>query len=285
MIKALIRRLNGNPFTRELIMIPIIFVRDMMWASRNRSFIRDGQQGLKQFKDIHRGKRCFIIGNGPSLSPDDLEKIRGEYSFAANRIYDIYPKTEWGPTYYGVQDFYVLREITKEIEDAEDRAEARFIVSNRPEYMCETMKQDPKNHFFYLGSCLSENRPIKFAADFSKTVGNGWTITYALIQLAVYMGFSEIYLMGVDHSYEKFIDEKGNFDVRLHMASHFEGARPYRNLRVNNVPHKRGPLYVSTKAYEKAEAYSRSHGVQIYNCTRGGCLETFERKCLENVLQ
>ena len=283
-IRKIIRALNRNEFTREYLMIPIIFIRDKSIDLKNYSFIKKGSLGLREFKNIHKGERCFIVGNGPSLTASDMDLIKNEISFGANRIYDLYPKTQWRPTYYGVQDFFVLDEISKEIELEETASKVRFIVSNRPNYVCEKMKKNPRNRFFYLGTCLSEKKEIKFATDFSKTVGNGRTITYALIQLAVYMGFNEIYLLGIDHNYGNYFDQKGNINTKTHAQNHFAGAKEYKKLKANNVDYKRGFLYVPTRAYEKAEKFSRKQGIRIYNVTRGGKLEAFERLKLEDVL-
>ena len=59
---------------------------------------------LKKYKNIHKGQRCFIIGTGPSLSVEDLEKLKGEITFGSNRIFEIYSQTDWRPTYYMNQD-------------------------------------------------------------------------------------------------------------------------------------------------------------------------------------
>lgn len=40
----------------------------------------------------------------------------------------------------------------------------------------------------------------------------------------------------------------------------------------------------SNLVYEFAEQYSRTHSFRIYNATRGGYLEIFERKNLDDVL-
>ena len=37
------------------------------------------RKALRSLKNIHSGKRCFIIGNGPSLTPGDLDLIKNEY--------------------------------------------------------------------------------------------------------------------------------------------------------------------------------------------------------------
>ena len=56
---------------------------------------------MKELKDTKIGKRCFIIGNGPSLKAEDLSKLykNNEITFAFNRIYHIFDQTKWRPTY------------------------------------------------------------------------------------------------------------------------------------------------------------------------------------------
>ena len=67
---------------------------------------------LKKYKDIHKGKRCFIIGNGPSLQMSDLEILykNKEICFGVNRIFLGFNDTEWRPDYYVVFVFclYIL---------------------------------------------------------------------------------------------------------------------------------------------------------------------------------
>ena len=47
---------------------------------------------IKVFKNKHDGQRCFIIGNGPSLTAEDLNLLKNEVTFAANRIYNFVKK-------------------------------------------------------------------------------------------------------------------------------------------------------------------------------------------------
>ena len=58
---------------------------------------RMGKNGsyMRSLKDSHIGERCFIIGNGPSLKLSDLEALKGEFCFGMNRIYELFPKTDW----------------------------------------------------------------------------------------------------------------------------------------------------------------------------------------------
>jgi len=59
---------------------------------------------LKRFKDIHKGEECFIVGTGPSLTKDDIELIRGKYSFGVNTLYKIYDQIDWRADYYCIID-------------------------------------------------------------------------------------------------------------------------------------------------------------------------------------
>ena len=61
---------------------------------------------LESLHNIHKGKRGFIICNGPSLKSEDLDKIysNNEISIASNKIDKIFTQTKWRPTYYTVMD-------------------------------------------------------------------------------------------------------------------------------------------------------------------------------------
>lgn len=89
----------------------------------------------------------------------------------------------------------------------------------------------------------------------------GYTVTYANIQLAVFMGFSEIYLLGVDHNYNTSNNAESN----------------YSNLINNTTLYNPPRTDKSTLAYRKARKVCDEMGVKIFNATRGGCLEEFER--------
>ena len=54
---------------------------------------RESIKHLSELKNIHKGKRAFIIGNGPSLKQTDLSKLKTEITFGMNRIYLAFP--EW----------------------------------------------------------------------------------------------------------------------------------------------------------------------------------------------
>ena len=63
----------------------------------------------------YKGQRCFIVGNGPSLNLEDLNKLKNEKTFAFNRIYYIFDKTEWRPSFYITEDIKIISNSLDEI--------------------------------------------------------------------------------------------------------------------------------------------------------------------------
>ena len=119
---------------------------------------------------------------------------------------------------------------------------------------------------------LFPQHPIGFSKDISKVVYSGQTVTYSMIQFAAYMGFKEIYLIGVDCNYSSnnsVITQDSYFDPRL-----FNSQRSYAAPEVDT----------NLLAYARAKEVCDREGIKIYNATRGGKLEIFERADLDKVL-
>ncbi|SDB09823.1 6-hydroxymethylpterin diphosphokinase MptE-like protein [Butyrivibrio sp. INlla16] len=223
---------------------------------------------IKRFKNIHDGERCFIIGNGPSLTPEDLQKIKNEYSFAANKIYNIYSKTSWRPTYYVCMD---SMSIVEEIGDEIDKVSADYMFIN-----WQQRGNIPRDEKIILCNAnpryvvnFWDDKKVTFSEDCSCFIDNARTVTYTSIQLAVYMGFKEIYLLGVDANYPFYRDGKGRKHTTGVTKSHFE-----------NGGYKRIDYLVketNDTGYKVAREYCEKNGIKIFNATRGGKLEIFTR--------
>jgi hypothetical protein len=110
-----------------------------------------------------------------------------------------------------------------------------------------------------------------FSEDASNALGEGYTVTYNAIQIAVYMGFKEIYLLGVDHSYA--VNLKADNTVEKKETKSYSDILSDGIDKVDNLPR----IDYSTLAYTAAEKYAREHDIKIYNATRGGALEIFPR--------
>ena len=110
-----------------------------------------------------------------------------------------------------------------------------------------------------------------FSEDLSVCAYEGYTVLYTVLQLAVYLGFSRIILLGVDHSYSASNSKNGILSG-LSAENYFAGFRPVENAPMNAPCPER-----STAAFIAAKSYCATHGISILNATRGGRLEVFPR--------
>ena len=234
---------------------------------------------LKTLKGIHAGERCFIIGNGPSLRAEDLDKLKGEYTFAANRIFKIFDQTDWRPTYYLCVDDKVMSDIGDSLLDydlghmfLEYRKEGSSIPTNKLTRIYN------KRLTMDVARNLGLNTALYISEDVSNHFCDCATITMYAIQLAIYMGFKEIYLLGVDHNYSRTLDASGKVHYNAEIKDYFDNKRYYASTH---------PAAMQTLeyAYTIAKEYGDTHGIKIYNATRGGKLEVFERVNFDELMK
>lgn len=213
---------------------------------------------LLRFKDIHRGESCFIVGLGPSLRADDLTRIEESevISFSMNAVNKIFDKTKWRPTYYVITDHKVLEDVN--ISDIENICKEYSFISDVVQDFWGKHISSRTIKFHGEKNICRREQP-KFSTDISKVIRAGATVTYACIQIAVYMGFKCIYLLGVD-----------NFDPHSKDLS-------YGHFYKEDKLTAKGFTYQTDRAYKRARNYADEHGLHIYNATRGGYLEFFDR--------
>jgi hypothetical protein len=150
---------------------------------------RDSIRRLGELKDIHRGQRCFIIGNGPSLKQTDLSRLRDEFTFGMNRIYLGFPEMGFQTTYFLTINSLVIEQCAQDIRSL---SMPRFVCW-RSRRVIGTAPDLNFLHTTYTGP--------KFATDVRGRLWEGATVTYVTLQLAYHMGFEKVILIGVDHSY------------------------------------------------------------------------------------
>ena len=76
---------------------------------------RESIRRLAEMKDIHKGKRAFIIGNGPSLNQTDLSKLKNEITFGMNRVYLAFPDWGFSTTYLCITNDLVVEQFVGDI--------------------------------------------------------------------------------------------------------------------------------------------------------------------------
>ncbi len=218
---------------------------------------------LEAFHNIRYGEKCFLVGNGPSLRSEDLQKISEKKipSFGCNRINKIYEQTDWRPDYYVVQDNTVYEECKFDISKEEI-----CFIANSGNNMIEV-----ENVYLYYskGEKYCKGFP-SFSDNIVEGIYSGLTVMYIMLQIAVYMGFKEIYLLGVDFSWGE--DGRDTHFCKDYMDDRLvHDAMKYKEEQKN--------------AYISARRYADAHGIKIYNATRGGHLEVFERVDFDKIFE
>ncbi|NHZ85160.1 MAG: DUF115 domain-containing protein [Planctomycetia bacterium] len=147
---------------------------------------------LEQFRNKHDGEDCFIIGNGPSLNKMDLTLLNDYNTFGLNKIYMIFNRMAFNLTYHVAVNPYVIKQSKKE-----------FINLNCPSFLAYIPAKNnniKSNNIHYLGD-INTNK--FFSKDITQGIRQGCTVTYVAMQLAYFMGFKRVYLIGVDHKFKQ----------------------------------------------------------------------------------
>ena len=232
---------------------------------------------IEDMKNLHKGERCFVIGNGPSLTPEILDRLVDERTFAVNRIAKIFDKTDWRPTFYvGVTDA---------LNDSRHRADILKGIYSAKTAVCwdkyqDITETDSRHNAVYVPCSHSEDiqnnqaQDDWWSDDVSERLDKFGVAAYSALQVAVYFGFTTIYLIGCDGNYTPPINgiDKSHFDTAY---------RPFDVIPNYDYNQLNGALM---RAHEIAETAARRRGVKIYNCSPISAITAHERINLEDAL-
>jgi hypothetical protein len=225
---------------------------------------------LAGLKDAYRGRRCFIIGNGPSLKRTDLHKLRGECTFGMNRIYLLFPELGFSTTFFLSVNDLVIEQCAGEI-----------LALDIPKYLSWRSRNVLGPALAEAGDDLARHQLAflhttytgpKFAQDARGRLWEGATVTFVALQLAYHMGFEQVILIGVDHSFTT--QGKPNTTVVSQGADpdHFDSRYFGQGFRWQ-LP----DLETSERAYRMARGAYESAGRQVLDATVGGKLTVFPK--------
>jgi hypothetical protein len=237
---------------------------------------------LSFFYNRYLGRRCFIIGNGPSLNKCDLSLLKDEYSFAVNSFYYKTRETGFRPTFFVVEDSSVIKENVNEIREYE--APFKFF----PSIYKSLHPKQPGTYFFKLNRGFYEksspNYAIpRFSTDITDEIFCGQSVTYVNLQLAFFMGFTEVFLIGMDFNYDIPASHQRTGDVLLsdtddpnHFHKDYFGkGKTWKDPKLDRV----------LMNYQQAKLVYECAGRRIYNATVGGKLEAFERVAYDGLFR
>ncbi len=167
------------------------FGRLKEWPEANfHPWRKDTINRLAALKDAHRGERCFILGNGPSLAKTDLSRLKNEYTIGMNRIYLAFPEMGYQTSFYLSVNDLVIEQCAQDIQALEM---PKFVSWRARRWL------QPQDHLYFLYTTYTGP---KFARNIAGRLWEGATVTYAALQVAFFLGFEQVILIGVDHNFE-----------------------------------------------------------------------------------
>jgi len=185
-------------------------------------FCRHSQQekkAIEAYQNKHQGQVGVIVANGPSLNDINLDQLKQFVTIGMNRIYLLRNRSDFKPDYYCLEDHMVAEDNAAEISSLEGSV---MFIPKDLSYCIRGNKNILYTNLIrrYKGA----RQQSRFSEDFSEKVYWGGTVTYYSLQLAYYLGFEKVYIVGLDHSYSRPDYAKGENKITSQGAdvNHFD---------------------------------------------------------------
>jgi len=222
-------------------------------------------------KNKYSGERLFVLGNGPSLNKTPLHLLKGEYTMCFNRINLLFERISWLPDFYVMTDDLLIQDMHQELNsEILDKVGLGFFPDLHPSNVSFKDRIGNRDNVYYLKT----DKP-----EFSKDLPNcgiNKTVVNAGLQIGAYLGFKEIYLLGVDMTFadrsvkkenSRDWEAKDDDDINHFDPRYFGKGRKYHNPTVHEM----------MEQFKKGKQFFEGLGVNVYNAGIGGKLQVFER--------
>jgi hypothetical protein len=204
-------------------------------------------------------KRMWLVGNGASLNHTPLDLLKNEDCFGMNRVDLFYNKTNWRPTHYICYDIVEGSDYWKQSVQANKNAKLFLSEEFSGELALDdvTWISKCKKHHWYASDNVSKRLQSWHLPEVCTAIGT----MSAMMQIAVLLGYEEIYLLGCD----LWQDGEINHFTKDYVKNEDIERRNFDALYLHTVAKISSPI-------------------PIYNATVGGHLEIYPRTSIEQVL-
>jgi len=240
---------------------------------------------LEGLRNKYYGQSIFIIGNGPSLNKIDFDALKDYYCFAANKIYLMFDRVDWRPDFYTSVDWRVTPDCYEEINKLSGMT---FFFARRFHGMLREGEDVFWFESFSPGRLLSD----KFEPDVTKGLRGAGTTLMAALQLAFFLGFRRMFLIGVDASFvvpDSVLQSGGDrfgTGVQINLESTEDDPNHFDPRYFGKGAKWHDPnLDELKKGFRNAHRAIHVLGGELYNSTIGGELESVPRLPFEEALE
>lgn len=249
------------------------FYRVKFAFSKKSNFTRN----LK-LKNLHCDERCFILMNGPSLNNYDLTLLENEITFCTNHFNrsDVYKITK--PNYHIALDkgFFDIKGNKLQKDELED------LIDNNKN--CKFIFHSHYLENFKLTDNVYVTYPKHFPGiygvknDLHSVTSNFANVSLFAINCAIYMGFKEIYMLGLDFEpgiFNHFYEEQGH---------ELEKKRKNYNEASKSLICERYWGYSMAQYHSfYLSDYAKKNNVKIYNTNNSSYIRSFDFKSFDQI--
>jgi hypothetical protein len=232
----------------------------------------------KIYKSIHKGERCFIVGNAPSINQLDLSLLQGEIVFSVSSGYHHPLYRDYAPRYHCVAPLTYTHIFTeqiaidwfREMHASIGTAELFLAIQEYPLVLRHNLFS--KRHVSYLVLCKDMN-VSKIKIDLSDFVYGIQSVPIMTLQIALYMDFSKIYLIGCDHDTLRTGTYTYFYEPTV-LKGKDSGVDAMNRTSFGN---ELDCTYRLFQQYRCIQHFANSVGCEIFNASPAGVLDVFER--------
>lgn len=246
-------------------------------------------------KDTHKGERCFIIANGPSINKQDLTLLKNEYTFTVNQFarredssivkskFHFWADRSFFDLDLSKAEDIELLNVVKKIKEDSPNVKCFFPLYLKEKLSKYSLDKEldcyllPPDCFFQ--NFLAKKRKETFK---HKHILYGDTVVHFCILTAIYMGFSEIYLLGCDNTFivsyiqSMFGDENSNFGYGYKISKNEQIRLKKQNTNRTFEQHLRSTLK-TFEEYRAINDFCNDCNIKLINCSAETTIESIPK--------
>ncbi len=233
----------------------------------------------------HAGERCFILATGPSIKKQDLKLLRGETCIALSNFFVHQDYRVIKPNYYCVAGYHqpisktAWTEWLGEMASATDNAIMFFSLNDREDIERNGLFSRREIHYLQYANW---SKISGGELDITRSVPSPQSVTIMALEVALYMGFKNIYLLGCDHDWILHFNTSAHFYEESQHALVREGYDEWAGSDLELT----FECYVRLwQQYKALWQIARGKSINIFNATAGGLLDVFPRVGYESLFK
>lgn len=245
----------------------------------------------KKLEDSKAGKRCFILGTGPSIKEQEILRLKNEETFVVNAFWNYPQYEELNPKYYVFTDSNAFPEQRDKntywkkqfIDHAPliSSLPTRFFFHINAKLFIEPNHLFPLDRVFYLTFDRFFKENLKFNIKINRPIPYTKNVIIACIIIAAHMGFEEIYLLGCEHD---FLAHLKNYNFLNHFYANevIPEAAPQKTESYEELIRNAAILFSNYRILKNKLAKEKPK-IQIFNATPNSFLDVFPYTKYEDI--